>query len=547
MISKNSGGITLIALVITIIVLLILAGVSLYLTWGNNGIIAKSQKASIAQRLAGYREDLEFGLFGVLKYSKETRKNVYVIGEDVKEYIKKLDSKDVGKIAIFEGELAFITDEDTLESDVAKEIGIKVFYGENDFLICQKFSKYQIQIDNRIQSLSESDKEYVYAIGEDVSNYISEIEPEDEGKIAVYRGKVAYISQEINDMIELIKSKNIVVAANEDDLKYMIELSILEKYTKYFDNTNEKVGVKLGTDKVSIAGIEYGLGWYEIGQEGSNLQNELNQLGLSNKDKTFMTHSPYIVTYNIGYVQSVVGKRMYAGTSNEIWKYTFNYSGNGNDIVIDNILTAVTSESTKSATQFGDFKPTKTPAASGGTQDVINSNYIDNYTYDEDGGVVLTDKTNILSVPIDQSKSICDKFSVCITFKCDLYSNLQGEPKYTGTDYGGCLLGISDNTGLDVCSIRISKGLVRVITFRYNGGVEKLSTPQTGEGYGIFDLSSYNNKFMNLIITAQRGENTNVYLNGSLISSFPSGSEQYTYKNLTIGDLRSRKGYEILR
>ncbi len=128
-----------------------------------------------------------------------------------------------------------------------------------------------------------------------------------------------------------------------------------------------------------------------------------------------------------------------------------------------------------------------------------------------------------------------------------MFSNLQGSPQYINKTHGGCLLAISDLNGKDVCSIRIYNGLIRVITFRSNGTVETYTTPQTGEGFGIFDLSSYSNKFMNLIITAKRGENTKVYLNGSLISSFNSGSEQYTYKSLTIGDLRSRKGYEILR
>ena len=39
---KQNNGLTLIALVITIIVLLILAGVSLALTIGNNGILSRA-------------------------------------------------------------------------------------------------------------------------------------------------------------------------------------------------------------------------------------------------------------------------------------------------------------------------------------------------------------------------------------------------------------------------------------------------------------------------------------------------------------------------
>ena len=42
---EKNNGITLIALVVTIIVLLILAGVSISMLTGNNGIIAQAQKA----------------------------------------------------------------------------------------------------------------------------------------------------------------------------------------------------------------------------------------------------------------------------------------------------------------------------------------------------------------------------------------------------------------------------------------------------------------------------------------------------------------------
>ena len=42
---KTEKGITLVALVVTIVVLLILAGVSINLVLGNNGIIAKAKEA----------------------------------------------------------------------------------------------------------------------------------------------------------------------------------------------------------------------------------------------------------------------------------------------------------------------------------------------------------------------------------------------------------------------------------------------------------------------------------------------------------------------
>ena len=41
---KNNKGITIVALVVTIVVLLILAGVSINLVLGNNGIVKKAQE-----------------------------------------------------------------------------------------------------------------------------------------------------------------------------------------------------------------------------------------------------------------------------------------------------------------------------------------------------------------------------------------------------------------------------------------------------------------------------------------------------------------------
>ena len=56
---KKEKGITLIALVITIVVLLILAGVSLNLVIGNNGIITKSREARIVTRADNAEDEVE--------------------------------------------------------------------------------------------------------------------------------------------------------------------------------------------------------------------------------------------------------------------------------------------------------------------------------------------------------------------------------------------------------------------------------------------------------------------------------------------------------
>lgn len=53
---KEQKGVTLIALVITIIVLLILAGVSIAMLTGDNGILNKSTKAAASQKVAEARD-----------------------------------------------------------------------------------------------------------------------------------------------------------------------------------------------------------------------------------------------------------------------------------------------------------------------------------------------------------------------------------------------------------------------------------------------------------------------------------------------------------
>ena len=60
---KKQGGITLIALVITIIVLLILAGVSISMLTGDNGIITQAQKAKRKDRGSKNKRRTTIGKF----------------------------------------------------------------------------------------------------------------------------------------------------------------------------------------------------------------------------------------------------------------------------------------------------------------------------------------------------------------------------------------------------------------------------------------------------------------------------------------------------
>ena len=78
---KENKGITLIALVITIIVLIILAGISINLLLGDNGIIKKAQEAGIESEKASLVEEIQLKITDKQignngKISKEQVKNI---------------------------------------------------------------------------------------------------------------------------------------------------------------------------------------------------------------------------------------------------------------------------------------------------------------------------------------------------------------------------------------------------------------------------------------------------------------------------------------
>ena len=80
----ESTGITLVALVVTIIVLLILAGVSLNLVAGSNGILGRAQKAVDIMNMAKIKEEVELKI-AELQMDYYTEKNDFA---NVNDYVK---------------------------------------------------------------------------------------------------------------------------------------------------------------------------------------------------------------------------------------------------------------------------------------------------------------------------------------------------------------------------------------------------------------------------------------------------------------------------
>ena len=87
---RNQKGITLIALVVTIIVLLILAGISVAMLTGNNGLITQANKAKIANAEGAIRDAV---VLAVSAYRAENynqnQSTLSITGQNIKADIEE--------------------------------------------------------------------------------------------------------------------------------------------------------------------------------------------------------------------------------------------------------------------------------------------------------------------------------------------------------------------------------------------------------------------------------------------------------------------------
>lgn len=141
---KANYGITLIALVITIIILLILAGVTIATLTGDNGIVTKAQEAKLKTELATIQEELE--LFKVEKMSESIDfvEDSLTANKELVSYSPKTGDEQTiydiipslkgwayeDNIEISKGELIFVSQENDL-LEIAKKLGLTI----NPYLI----------------------------------------------------------------------------------------------------------------------------------------------------------------------------------------------------------------------------------------------------------------------------------------------------------------------------------------------------------------------------------------------------------------------------
>lgn len=124
--NNKEKGITLIALVITIIVLLILAGISIKKLTGDNGIIDKTKYASFATKIRQYQEKVDNYVIDEAQKNGHNTEEVTVTDPgQIKNILGDIEEGDENKYVIQDDELRYNPDTVTdQEKDWLAELGI---------------------------------------------------------------------------------------------------------------------------------------------------------------------------------------------------------------------------------------------------------------------------------------------------------------------------------------------------------------------------------------------------------------------------------------
>ena len=123
---KNNKGITLIALVVTIIVLLISAGVSIAMLTGQNGILTRASESSYKSKLQNVAESMSYNVTEALTayYNSAYVSNDSSASASIAAAIKKgiTDSITTGETTAVADTAVTVTDNTTVSTDATPAI-----------------------------------------------------------------------------------------------------------------------------------------------------------------------------------------------------------------------------------------------------------------------------------------------------------------------------------------------------------------------------------------------------------------------------------------
>lgn len=284
---RGIRGITMIALVITIVVLLILAGISIAAITGDNSVITKSDEAKIETEISQYKEQLE-----VIKHEEYADDDSYTIDVDTflnkcVEAIKKDEmfkgAKEV--TADYYNKIVIVVTKEGYRFEVTIEDTIYVG-NDNDANTGIDISKAKITVTSNptnwtngkvrvkiLSNITKVEKEYSVDGGNTWKRYENEIEIQDNGLELQARGV-----NEKNEKTEIVKRK----IENIDRLPPNLFTPTIKSATNRLEisanTTDKEATTKDG--KSGIKGYKFskdnGISWTNLKTEGVYIYSNLN-------------------------------------------------------------------------------------------------------------------------------------------------------------------------------------------------------------------------------------------------------------------------------
>ena len=250
---KSKRGITLIALVVTIVVLLILAGVSLAMLRGENGIISKAQKSARETRLAKTKESISLEISDAM-INEAIKGNKTLTDEQLKDIVNKYGEMDE------DGDTIHTDDGDLSLKDLINGTtsggGTGGSSGSTEEL-AQEVEKLKTTIDTLNKQISklEKEKEALNAKIAELQGRINELESqlseankskaELEETINNLRDENTRLNNKITDLMAQLEEKNQQTTENDETIENLrnqiteLQTRIQELETELANKENE--------------------------------------------------------------------------------------------------------------------------------------------------------------------------------------------------------------------------------------------------------------------------------------------------------------------
>lgn len=337
--NKEGKGITLIALVITIIILLILAGVSIAMLTGENGMIDNAKKAMEETKKAQVKDKIELALIEIQteeipkegKITLETIATENLLNKKLEGITAEFIENEI--IGIYEGYTYNITEK--WQVVIGDKINIKKIEmvaelegtkGEEDWYNTDVTISIKEKNNNKIQKIiyQINDEPEIEIKGEVANIQISE---QGENKLTYYAiGPYNQTSIKQEELIKIDKTapENVqIIQKEQEDLSIKLDLSAndnLSGIKKYEIYLNGNKNTETTENSYTITGLEgnteYKITAKAIDKAGN--QSEIsNQITLKTQDYYVNGHITFLNMY--GYVNTAA----YIQNVKEAGKYLF--------------------------------------------------------------------------------------------------------------------------------------------------------------------------------------------------------------------------------